>query len=461
MQKGITVLTAPIFTRLLSTSEYGQYSVFNSWYEIISIIVSLRLAYGMYSQGLVKFEDESAVFSSSLQGLTLTLCSAWTVLYLVFHQWFNTLLNLTTVQMLSLLTMVWATAVFDFWASEKKVRYDYRTLVAVTLVVSIAKPTVGIVFVLHADDKVTARVLGLALVELAGYGFGFIDQMKRGKVFFSKRFWKYALRFNLPLIPHYISMTVLSYSDRIMIGKLVGENEAGIYALAHSLAKIMSLVNAALTATVTPWIYRKMKEGKTGDISKVGYASIVLVAAANIMLIAFAPEAVAVFAPEEYYDAIYCIPPIAAGVFFVFLYDLFAQFEFYYEKPGYIMLASVIGAVLNIILNYVFINLCGYVAAAYTTLFCYFLFTVMHYVFMSKICRNYLSGIRPYNKKIIIGLSTAFLALGFTYLASYRNIAVRYTLTGILTLAAIINRKRIREKIKAFLSIAGHNGEDI
>ena len=55
LQRGISVITVPIFTRLLSTSEYGQFSVFNSWMGIISIIVTLNLFCGVYQRGLVAF----------------------------------------------------------------------------------------------------------------------------------------------------------------------------------------------------------------------------------------------------------------------------------------------------------------------------------------------------------------------------------------------------------------------
>ena len=72
LQKGISMLTTPIFTRLLSTAEYGQYNVFNSWLSIVTIFVSLDLAAGVYTQGLIKFEPERKVYSSSLQGLTTT-----------------------------------------------------------------------------------------------------------------------------------------------------------------------------------------------------------------------------------------------------------------------------------------------------------------------------------------------------------------------------------------------------
>lgn len=58
LQKGISVITTPIFTRLLSTAEYGQYNVFNSWLSIATIFITLNLSYGVYTQGLIKFEDE-------------------------------------------------------------------------------------------------------------------------------------------------------------------------------------------------------------------------------------------------------------------------------------------------------------------------------------------------------------------------------------------------------------------
>ena len=56
LQKGISMLTTPIFTRVMTDVEYGRYSIYNSWFEIVQIIVSLNLAAGVYTRGLVKNE---------------------------------------------------------------------------------------------------------------------------------------------------------------------------------------------------------------------------------------------------------------------------------------------------------------------------------------------------------------------------------------------------------------------
>lgn len=440
LQKGISMITTPIFTRLLTTTEYGQYNVFNSWLNIITIFVSLSLAGGVYIQGLVKFEKDRDVFASSIQGLTFTLVFFWATIYLLFHNFWNQLFNLTTVQMLAMLIMIWTTAVFCLWSNDQRVDFKYRELVIITIMVSIAKPVLGIILVVNSDDKVTARILGLVLVELIGYSWLSIISLKKGKTFFSAKYWKYAICFNLPLIPHYLSQIVLNSSDRIMISNMVGDSEAGIYSLAYSLSLIMTLFNTALTQTISPWIYKKIKEKRIKDIASVAYISLILIAVVNLCLILLAPEAVAIFAPEDYYDAIWIIPPVALSVYFMYGYDLFAKFAFYYEKTNLIMLASVIGAILNIILNYIFIKLFGYIAAGYTTLACYIIYSIAHYILMNNICKKYCDGIRPYETKKIMAVTVPFVIIGFALLFTYHYPVIRYGLIAVVAIIAVIKR---------------------
>ena len=449
LQRGISMITTPIFTRLLTTSEYGQFSIFNSWFSVVTVFVTLNLYSGVFMQGLIKYDKERKVFSSSMQGLTVTLVGIWTVIYLLFHDFWNNLFSLTTVQMLAMLLMIWTSSIFNFWASEKRVEYKYKSLVLLTILVSIAKPFIGIIFVINAKDKVTARILGLALVELIAYFWIFVRSMIKGKKFYSHKFWKHALLFNLPLVPHYLSQTVLNSADRIMIGNA----EAGIYNLAYSISLIMTLFNSAVSQTMGPWMYQKIKEKNIKDIAPISYALLILVAFANILLIAFAPEVIRIFAPESYYDAIWVIPPVALSVYFMFSYDLFAKFGFYYEKTKFIMIASMLGALLNIILNYIFINIYGYIAAGYTTLVCYIVYVLGHYIFMNKICDKFIDGIRPYNTKIILMISTIFVIIGLIFLASYNNVIVRYAFIAILFIISFIKRKFIYDTIVNLIKI--------
>lgn len=437
LQKGISTMTVPIFTRILSTTEYGQYSVFNSWLGILTVFITLNLYSGVFTQGLIKFDQERDSFSSALLGLTTILAVIFTVIYLCFYKFWNRVFSLTTVQMLAMLVLIWTSSVFNFWAARQRVEYKYKALVVVTIIVSVLKPVVGVIFVILAKDKVMARILGLVLVELVGYTGLYIIQMRRGKSFFSKRIWRYALLFNLPLVPHYLSQIILNSADRIMISNMIGTEQAGIYSLAYNISQIMTLFNTALMQTLSPWIYEKIKQKQLHKLSGIAYTSLITIAIFNLILIVFAPEIVRFFAPSAYYNAIWVIPPVAMSVYFMFAYDFFAKFGFYYEKTKFIMLASVIGALLNIILNWIFIPIFGYYAAGYTTLACYIIYTTAHYYSMNKICSNLIDGSQPYSTKKIICISLVFIILGFLILATYNYTLIRYC-CGILGLGLIV-----------------------
>lgn len=254
-------------------------------------------------------------------------------------------------------------------------------------------------------------------------------------------------------MPHYLSMNILSSSDRIMIGKMCDTSSVGIYNLAYSVSLIMTIFNTALLQTIEPWIYRKLKDKRVYDIERVAYPSFIIIAAVNILLIMFAPEVITIFAPKQYKEAIWVIPSVTLSVFFTFLYTFFATFEFYYEKTNYIAGATVGGAILNIVLNYIFIKRFGFIAAGYTTLFSYILFAVLHYYFMRKICKQYLNNIKPYNLKLIIGISIGSLGAGFLIMITYTNIILRYMLIIITFLILFVKRKKLIEIAKMLLNI--------
>lgn len=452
MQKAVSIITTPIFTRLMTTAEYGKFNVFSAWQGIITIFVSLNLSWGVYNQGLVKYEADRKVFSSSMQGLTLFLIAIWTMIYFLTHNFWNSLLSLNTEQMLSMFVIIWTTACFEFWASEQRVKLKYIKLVIISLAASALAPILGIVLVMFSRDKATARILSLAITGIIVYAGLFIKQIREGKKLYSKKYWSHALAFNIPLIPHYLSQTVLNSSDRIMIEHMVNVETAGIYSLAYSISLIMTLFNTALMQTISPWLYKKIRDEETDDIAKVAYPALVFIAAVNVILIAFAPEVVAIFAPKPYLDAIWVIPPIAMGVYFMFAYDLFAKFEFYYEKTKLISLATVMGAIVNIVLNYFLIKKYGYFAAGYTTLVCYMLYAIIHYIFMRKICSKENAGKQPYDNSILIKITAIFLLVSFLFLMLYKRFVLRYIVIILFLLLLFIKRDMIITEIRKIIS---------
>ena len=90
LQKGISFLTAPIFTRLLTTSEFGQISIYSSWVEIMAIFAMFNLYSSVYNNGILEYKDDEKCFTFSVLTLANVLTAAvffivWFINHFVFR----------------------------------------------------------------------------------------------------------------------------------------------------------------------------------------------------------------------------------------------------------------------------------------------------------------------------------------------------------------------------------------
>ena len=191
----------------------------------------------------------------------------------------------------------------------------------------------------------------------------------------------------------------------------------------------MIIVNDSIMKVLTPWTYQQINKNQKTALLKanINYM-LVLVAFANIMLILFAPEAIKIFATKEYYEAIYIIPPVSASIYYTFLFNVFANIEYYYSETKYVALASIGAAVCNVVLNLIFINKFGYLAAGYTTLASYILYALGHYIFMKKVCKKHINGYSYYDNKGIFIISVMFTILSLLIIPFYNNLYVLFSL---------------------------------
>ena len=445
-QRGISTLTTPVFTRLLTTEQFGYYNIFNSWLEIIGVFTTLKLAGSVFTQALVKYPEERNKFAASTAGLGTTVTIIVYLIYLPLRAYINSLLGMNTLIMTCIFVASWATLMFELWAAQQRVEYKYKALVALTIFTSLAKPLAGIVAILSTIEyKAEARIVSLVAVEFFSYLALFFLFLKKGKTFYDKRYWKYSLSLNVPLIPHYLTRTILHQSDRIMIKAMVGYSEAGIYGLAYNLAWMLTLVTNAILNSLNPWIFQRIKTKEFKRLSQICNIILAIVAITGLLLISLAPEAVKLFAPSEYYEAIWVIPPVTISVFFLFMYSLFADFEFYYEQAKFMTIASTAGGVLNIVLNYICIQQYGYIAAGYTTLVCYMFYAVVHYFCAKRIIKNKLDNVKVYDIRLITIMSILFICVSGLMMTLYNHPIIRYVFVLLIGLAIILFRKQIIE----------------
>lgn len=440
IQKGITLLSTPIFTRLLTTEQYGMYSVYQSWYSITSIFATLNLSSGVLFNGLTNYPKDRKRVISSFQGLSTTVTLGLFVIYLIFSRFWNNLFGMGTLLMVAMFAELLVVPAYAFWAVKERYNYSYKLLIALTLLVAFGSPVVGILAVLSTSHKAEARVLSYVAIQIIQGIVFYIYNFKKGKCFFNKKYWKFALSFNLPLIPHYLSMTVLNQADRIMISNMVGTGAAAIYSVAYQVSMMMNIITTAINNSFVPYTYKEMKGHNYEGIKKNSNILLVLIGILSVIAMAFGPEIIKIFADEEYYDAIWVIPPVAASVYFIFLYSLFANIEFYFEKTKFVMIASCGGAVANIILNYIFIPFFGYYAAGYTTLVCYIMFSFAHYYFHLRILKQHNEIGKIYSNKFIFGFSLLIIAFMLIMPMLYNTYIIRYSLILVVIILAFIKR---------------------
>ena len=99
-QRCLSFITLPLFSRLLSTEQYGMVTVYNSWNGIMSIILTLNLAYGSFSTAMIKYDDDKNGYISAVEGICLVLSVVFLAVYLPFRNTFNMLFKLPTSMML-------------------------------------------------------------------------------------------------------------------------------------------------------------------------------------------------------------------------------------------------------------------------------------------------------------------------------------------------------------------------
>lgn len=442
IQKGFAFLTTPIFTRLMTTEQYGQYSIYLSWSQILIMITSFRLDYAIFNKGMSKYEDDKDSYTLSMQTITTIITLILFIIYLGFKDIINTFTSLTTNLTILMFTQVFFMNAVTFWTIKQRYNFKYRSVVIVTLLLTLLDMFLGIVLVINFSNKGVARIISLALIQIIIGSIIYVFNIIKGKKFLNLEYAKFAISFNIPLIPHYISIYILEQSDKIMIQKMSGVNKVGIYSVAYSMGNAMNIVTNSITQALTPWLYRKLKEDNLKEIKDKLFSIFIFVIAIITIFILFIPEFLSIIASEQYYEAMYVISPVSASVFFSLVYGFFATIEFYFNRNKFSMIISGFAAIINIILNLIFITLIGYQAAGYTTMICYAILTIGHVFYTNHIIKKEKKQ-NIFSNKYIIGLVFVMFIIVFVSDLLYKVTFVRYLCILIILLMIFIQKNKI------------------
>lgn len=455
LQSGLNIITLPLFTRILTTEQYGLSSNYFAWNEMFAILCTFRFSYGVFDKGMVVYKDEKDSFQSALLGLSMTITCVVACLFIIFFDLIESYLDMPLWLCLTMLVYQLVSPALLFWTNRSKFDYNYKKYSVVTLTTALLCTVVNLLSVIYIPgDRGIVKIVSYQLIWIIVNTVITIGIFKKGKIFYRGDVWKYALSYNVPLLPYFLSTVILDKSDRIMITNICGRGDVALYSVSYNLANLMILFTSAIGGTFTPWIYRKLANKDYKDVPKISNMIIILFMGLSCIFMLFAPEFIKIFASEEYREAIYVIPPVVASNYFILIYSLVSKVEYYFEKTKIVALISVVTALINIILNYIFIGRCGYIAAAYTTLFSYIISSILHCIasYYIKKKKNIVDCL--FSWKIIIILSLVMLFITILVNVFYEYVFIRWFIIFVLITVSLFNKTKI---IKLFSMIKGWN----
>lgn len=447
-QRGLSMISTPIFTRIMKTTQYGEITNFTAWQTIIFIVATLNLAQGVFNNGMLDFNKKRDLFTSSvvvLSNVTTVVCFG---LYFLLKPIFYPIVQLSDSLILIMMLYMFFYPAYSYWTCRQRYEFKYKLLTILTIAISLIQmiASIAAVLLVEPSQQGTAKVIAseaiLIIVGICFYVFTFVKTKFR----INAEYISYAFKFNIFLIPHFLAINVLASGDRVMINSMVGADKTAIYGVSYTAASVILIFWQAIEASWTPWLFEHLKAENRNPIKQRANQIITLFGVISILCMLFAPEIMYVLASKDYREGIYIIPSVTTGVFFTAVYALYMRVEYYSKKTKATMFGSVAVALVNVVLNYVFIKMFGYIAAGYTTLVCYVLLSVFHWWYSRRIGMENI-----YNDKYIFMLSIVMLIFSVFITMSYSFNLIRYMLIIVLIILAALYRKKIFALIKQIL----------
>ena len=462
----LSFLLVPLYTTkgvLSSVAEYGVVSIIFSYFVLFNVI----LAYGMetaFFRFFNKEEDKKSVISTS--ALSLIISSfLFFFLALIFKQHISDTIEIGTkyVTLVIWILLFDALAIIPFaWlrATERPIKYAVIKIVNVTINIALnlffllalkkLAETNGFFDTIYIPNFEVSYIFISNLIASAVTLLLTSSFYRYLKFSFNKDLWNRMMRYALPVLLAGIAFSINETFDRILLKELLPENIAdtqiGMYSACYKLAVFMTLFATAYRLGIEPFFFSHVNSINP----QKNYARILefFVATGSVILLT-----VVVFADflkpfivrsEAYWEAMWVVPIILIANFCLGIYHNLSVWYKITDRTKFGAYISIIGAIVTLVINILFIKVYSYKASAIATLCAYALMMIASYYYGKKYYPI------PYNlKKIGIYL---VLSISFSLLSFYQfrfNYVIGITMLVVfLTIVFLFEKRQIMQLIK-------------
>jgi len=387
----VTFLLLPFYTNILSQTEFGVISLIYTFLGFMTVI----LHYGLDASLLKHYvpatrEERKTILSNAYFSFVLTTLLFSVGLILLRYQVSSFLFGETLpiivmmVAVILFFDVLWSIHVLILRAEEKPVAFVSTSLFNVCFTLGL-----NIYFVVYLHEG----VMGVVKSNLITSGLLFVGTFPVifSRISFrtlSKAKWKKMMQFGMPFLPAGIFSMILELSDRYILKYLTNLETVGLYNAGYKLGMFMLLIVMGFNMGWHPYFLKKSKY-ETGYIVKIATFLLFLMGFIWVLLVLWTEDLVRLqfgnyfFIGKEFWPAVRIVPFVAGAYVFHGMYLLQLPGVYLNEKSTWIALVRGLGAVSNIILNFMLIPIYGIIGAAAATCISFFLMALTLY-FINK-----------------------------------------------------------------------------
>lgn len=388
--RGISIFTAPLFSRLLGDSGYGVMAIYTIWTSAVAIAFPLH-SQGTLVNGTVEYkQEEQKNYQSSVLTLSLLAYGVCTAIVFVFIQPISALLKLEPFLIGMMLLQAFGTFCVSFLSTKYTYEFKAGRNMAISVGVTLTTLILSVLFILPLPHE--TRYYGRIVAIASTYAIigipAAISILLAGRTFYNRDYWKFCLALALPTVFYNLSDLILGQSDRVMLQQMMTTAMVGQYSLALNFGNIMFTIFGALNTTWTPFYFEDMRQGNKEKMRAQATNFLELYTVLSIGFILLTTEVYHVFAAREFWEGTNLIPIFVSSFFINFLCTFPVNYEYYHKKVRMVAVVTISSSLINIALNYVLIQSIGMYGAALATCISHGLQLTMHYVYARYIIKG-------------------------------------------------------------------------
>jgi O-antigen/teichoic acid export membrane protein len=418
--RSVSFLLLPLYSNLISTSEFGNYALIMAFYAIIAVLYQAGLPSALNKFYLEENDfDKRKIIFSTLINLAFIISVALTVIVFLFSGTIARAI-VGSENYSGILRIVFLALFFENLASiilylmqtnqlpKKMVFYSFcgaflNLLINVVLVYFLSKGIYGI-FLAQLISNIFLLIITFPYLK------------KNYISVFDRKLVKKISEFSFPLIAAGLLSAAVVVIDRFIINNFLGKKEVGIYSFSYRIAMIMNIFVVSLR---NAWIPYSINLYRSGEYSKSFGKSFTKIIAAGLFIFLF----ISMFIDDlfgfhintlhlfdlNYKSGIVIIPLILFSYLLNGVVNYYSVYPYISGKSIHFLFSDIVALALNLIFNLLLIPLYGIVGAAVATFISYLGSTVYMLILSSKKMKIYYEPVK---------LTVLFLFAGIIYFIS-------------------------------------------